>query len=61
VLKGFLFTPEENEAARLSKFISGGINSGKKYKDMYKESTGLVPLTKEFTKYAIDLSRFKNN
>ena len=41
-------------------FISGGINSGKKYKDMFKESTGLIPLTKEWTKYVIDLSKLKN-
>lgn len=41
-------------------FISGGINSGKKHRDMFKESTGLIPLTKEWTKYVIDLSKFRN-
>ena len=27
---------------------------------MFKESTGPIPLSKEWTKYVIDLSRFKN-
>jgi hypothetical protein len=58
--KRISFYARGERGGEIVEFISGGINSGKKYKDMYKESTGLVPLTKEFTKYAIDLSRFKN-
>ena len=58
--KRISFYARGERGGEIVEFISGGINSGKTYKDMYKESTGLVPLTKEFTKYVIDLSRLKN-
>jgi len=58
--KRISFYARGERGGEIVEFISGGINSGKKYKDMFKESTGLIPLTKEWTKYTIDLSRFKN-
>ena len=58
--KRISFYARGERGGEIVEFISGGINSGKKYKDMFKESTGLVPLTKEWTKFVIDLSRFKN-
>ncbi len=58
--KRITFYARGERGGEIVEFISGGINSGKKYKDMFKESTGLIPLTKEWTKYVIDLSRFKN-
>jgi hypothetical protein len=58
--KRISFYARGERGGEIVEFISGGINSGKKYKDMYKESTGLIPLTKEWTKYVIDLSKFKN-
>ena len=58
--KRITFYARGERGGEIVEFISGGINSGKKYKDMFKETTGPTPLTKEWTKYSIDLSRFKN-
>ena len=58
--KRISFYARGERGGEIVEFISGGINSGKKYKDMFKESTGLIPLSKEWTKYVIDLSKFKN-
>jgi uncharacterized caspase-like protein len=58
--KRITFYARGERGGEIVEFISGGINSGKKYKDSFKESTGLIPLTKEWTKYVIDLSRLKN-
>jgi hypothetical protein len=40
-------------------FISGCSDTGKKYQDQFKESIGPLPLTKNWTKYVIDLSKLK--
>lgn len=58
--KRITFYARGERGGEIVEFISGGINSGKKYKDMYKESTGPIPLTKEWTKHVIDLSKLKN-
>jgi hypothetical protein len=57
--KRISFYARGERGGEIVEFISGGIDSGKKYKDKFKEPIGPFPLNKNWTKYVIDLSKLK--
>jgi hypothetical protein len=61
--KRISFYARGERGGEIVEFVAGSKdprNEGKPYPDRFKETTGKVPLSKNWTKYEIDLSKFSN-